>query len=85
MIYKFSNHGITNMMCYIPEDEDDGYFGQEQVPLTDEIKEILEEYPDGQIFKVCEHITRYKNVLEENIKTHDSELRGQEEAGVCDE
>ena len=37
---------------YIPEDEDDGYFGQEQVPLTDEIKEILEEYPDGQIFKV---------------------------------
>ena len=38
-------------MCYI-EDEDDGYFGQEQVPLTDEIKEILEEYPDGQIFKV---------------------------------
>ena len=26
-------------------------FGQEQVPLTDEIKEILEEYPDGQIFK----------------------------------
>ena len=28
------------------------YFGQEQVPLTDEIREILEEYPDGQIFKV---------------------------------
>ncbi|XP_065905205.1 sacsin-like [Dysidea avara] len=27
------------------------YFGQEQVPLTDEIREILEEYPDGQIFK----------------------------------
>ena len=44
------------MMCYIPEDEDDGYFGQEQVPLTDEIKEILEEYPDGQIFKVCKQI-----------------------------
>ena len=43
--------------CYgIPEDEDDGYFGQEQVPLTDEIKEILEEYPDGQIFKVCKHM-----------------------------
>ena len=43
------------MMCYIPEDEDDdGYFGQEQVPLTNEIREILEEYPDGQIFKVCE-------------------------------
>ena len=40
-------------MCYITADEDDGYFGQEQVPLTDEIKEILEEYPDGQIFKVC--------------------------------
>ena len=38
----------------IPEDKDGGYFGQEQVPLTDEIKEILEEYPDGQIFKVCE-------------------------------
>ena len=44
------------MMCYIPEDEDDGYFRQEQVPLTDEIKEILEEYPDGQIFKVCKQI-----------------------------
>ena len=30
------------MMCYISaEDEDDGYFGQEQVPLTDEIREIL--------------------------------------------
>ena len=41
------------MMCYISEDEEDGYFGQQQVPLTDEIKEILEEYPDGQIFKVC--------------------------------
>ena len=41
-------------MCCILEDEDDGYFGQEQVPLTDEIREILEEYPDGQIFKVCE-------------------------------
>ena len=40
------------IICYIPEDEDDGYFGQEQVPLTDEIREILEEYPDGQIFKV---------------------------------
>ena len=23
------------------------------MPLTDEIREILEEYPDGQIFKVC--------------------------------
>ena len=44
------------IMCYIPEDEDDGYFGQEQVPLTNEIKEILEEYPDGQIFKVCKQI-----------------------------
>ncbi|XP_065903891.1 sacsin-like [Dysidea avara] len=30
---------------------DGEYFGQEQVPLTDEIREILEEYPDGQIFK----------------------------------
>ena len=44
------------IMFHIPEDEDDGYFGQEQVPLTDEIKEILEEYPDGQIFKVCKQI-----------------------------
>ena len=40
------------IIYYIPVDENDGYFGQEQVPLTDEIKEILEEYPDGQIFKV---------------------------------
>ena len=46
------------MMCYILEDEEDGYFGQEQVPLTDEIREILEEYPDGQIFKVCRYIHR---------------------------
>ena len=38
---------------FVTEDEDHGYFGQEQVPLTDEIREILEEYPDGQIFKVC--------------------------------
>jgi len=37
--------------------DEEGYFGQEQVPLTDEIKEILEEYPDGQIFKV--HISVY--------------------------
>ena len=42
------------MWCVTLDDEDDGYFGQEQVPLTDEIREILEEYPDGQIFKVCE-------------------------------
>ena len=33
--------------------DEDGTFGQEEVPLTVEIKEILEEYPDGQIFKVC--------------------------------
>ena len=33
-------------------DGEEGYFGQQQVPLTDEIREILEEYPDGQIFKV---------------------------------
>ena len=42
------------MWCVTLDDEDDGYFGQEQVPLTDEIREILEEYPDGQIFKVRE-------------------------------
>ena len=34
------------------DSDTEGYFGQEQVPLTDEIREILEEYPDGQIFKV---------------------------------
>jgi len=27
-------------------------FGQIQPPLTDDIKAILDEYPDGQIFKV---------------------------------
>ena len=49
-------------MCYITADEDDGYFGQEQVPLTDEIKGILEEYPDGQIFKVCKNtVNNLKN------------------------
>ena len=42
-----------DVFSLVGNDEDDGYFGQEQVPLTDEIKEILEEYPDGQIFKVC--------------------------------
>jgi len=47
-------HNYYNIIgCHIAGDEEDGYFGQEQVPLTDEIKEILEEYPDGQIFKVC--------------------------------
>lgn len=43
-------------MSCIPEGEYDGSFGQEQVPLTDEIKEILQEYPDGQIFKVCKQL-----------------------------
>ena len=41
-----------NLLNIIYVDEG-GYFGQQQVPLTDEIKEILEEYPDGQIFKVA--------------------------------
>ena len=42
-------------------EDEDGYFGQEQVPLTDEIREILEEYPDGQIFTVSyiPHFTVY--------------------------
>ena len=41
--------------------DEDGYFGQETPPLTDEIKEILEEYPDGQIFKVSEvlYVVKY--------------------------
>ena len=55
-ICEYPQSNDVYIMCYIPEDEDDGYFGQEQVPLTDEIKEILEEYPDGQIFKVCKQI-----------------------------
>ena len=41
------------------DNEDDGYFGQEQVPLTDEIREILEEYSDGQIVKVCTCVCCY--------------------------
>ena len=41
-----------DVFSLVGDDEDDGYFGQEQVPLTDEIREILEEYPDGQIFYV---------------------------------
>ena len=48
---------------FIPEDEEDGYFGQEQVPLTDEIKEILEEYPDGQIFKVSYVNSSYSKII----------------------
>jgi len=39
-----------------PDEDEEGYFGQESPPLTDEIREILEEYPDGQIFKVCDNI-----------------------------
>ena len=38
--------------CVYTEGENDGYFGQQQVPLTDEIKDILYSYSDGQIFKV---------------------------------
>ena len=45
-------HTCTNLIYVWCNIDEDGYFGQEQVPLTDEIKEILEEYPDGQIFKV---------------------------------
>ena len=44
---------VAVVVVSVADDDDDGYFGQEQVPLTDEIREILEEYPDGQIFKVC--------------------------------
>lgn len=39
--------------------ENDGYFGQEQVPLTDEIKDILYNYSDGQIFKVIYRLWYY--------------------------
>ena len=42
-----------NVFSLVEDEDDDGYFGQELVPLTDEIREILDEYPDGQIFKVC--------------------------------
>ena len=45
-----------DVFIQVRDDEDDGYFGQEQVPLTDEIREFLEEYPDGQIFKVCTYV-----------------------------
>ena len=43
-------HTCNHLIIYIVDE--DGYFGQQQVPLTDEIKQILDEYPDGQIFKV---------------------------------
>jgi len=49
--FNISDKGSENNSGEDSEDEE-GYFGQEQVPLTDEIREILEEYPDGQIFKV---------------------------------
>ena len=39
-------------MHFCIEDENEGYFGQEQVPLTDEIRDILYNYSDGQLFKV---------------------------------
>ena len=50
-IYYEWQDQFTYVQLFV-EDEEEGYFGQEQVPLTDEIREILEEYPDGQIFKV---------------------------------
>ena len=46
---KTRNPFISSLVV---DEEDDGYFGQEQVPLTVEIREILDEYPDGQIFQV---------------------------------
>ena len=49
----------TNLIYVWCNIDEDGYFGQEQVPLTDEIKEILEEYPDGQIFKVNDSALMY--------------------------
>ena len=54
LYYVDSLFSVAVVVVSVDDDEDDGYFGQEQVPLTDEIREILEEYPDGQIFKVCE-------------------------------
>ena len=42
---------VTSKYVYT-KGENDGYFGQEQVPLTDEIKDILYNYSDEQIFKV---------------------------------
>ncbi len=36
------------------EDEDSHTFGQKVPPLYVEIKEVLQEYPDGQVFKVPE-------------------------------
>ena len=47
------SYTVQRFVCISVCIDEDGYFGQQQVPLTDEIKEILEEYPDGQIFKVC--------------------------------
>jgi len=59
MAWKYFIHflllGMSDKESENSSDKDsdtEGYFGQEQVPLTDEIREILEEYPDGQIFKV---------------------------------
>jgi len=51
----YAQHALESVQYDIEEeddDDDDGYFGQEQVPLSDEIREIMDEYPDGQIFKV---------------------------------
>ena len=45
------------------EEENEGSFGQEQVPLTDEIKDILYNYADGQIFKVRITYPTYGTIL----------------------
>ena len=50
--YVCNAQSVYHIIYCLGDDEEEGYFGQEQVPLTDEIREILEEYPDGQIFKV---------------------------------
>lgn len=44
---------------FIIDEENEGYFGQEQVPLTDEIRDILYNYSDGQLFKVRILFTAY--------------------------
>ena len=62
-IFLYQWNTVIIILFVLLDDEEGYYFGQEQVPLTDEIREILEEYPDGQIFKVRTYICSQNSLV----------------------
>ena len=67
-----TNKQVAAKLIYVWFLEGDS-FGQKQVPLTDEIKGILEDYPDGQIFKVSNLCVR--NVVQQKIILCDTAIQ----------